>query len=90
MSELPSPETLLERVHPFQFLSKARRKALAERLELRRYPDGALLVRADELSHAVFLLAQGEVECIDDREPGPAEQIASMKRSRRSGSGIRV
>ena len=64
-----SPLDLLERVIPFQFLSRARREALVERLERRRYANGDILVRAGERSRDVFLLAEGNVECIDDRQP---------------------
>ncbi|MGE0709413.1 MAG: cyclic nucleotide-binding domain-containing protein [Planctomycetota bacterium] len=60
---------LLARVTPFQFLPAARRDLLAARLEERRYRDGELLIRQGERSREVFLLAEGDVECVDDRQP---------------------
>jgi CRP-like cAMP-binding protein len=69
MSPTPSPAELLERVIPFQFLSRARRAELEAQLELRRYRDGEQIVRAGERSRDVFLLAAGDADCVDDREP---------------------
>ncbi|MCW8140267.1 MAG: cyclic nucleotide-binding domain-containing protein [Planctomycetota bacterium] len=66
---LPTGHDLLDRVFPFQVLPLARRHALAERLELRRFLPGELLVRMGETSRDVHLLAQGLVEAIDDRAP---------------------
>ena len=65
----PTGSELLARVTPFQFLSAERRERLSQRLELRRYANGELLVRAGDLSRDVFLLAEGHVEAIDDRSP---------------------
>jgi CRP-like cAMP-binding protein len=66
---MTSAHDSLARTTPFQFLSQARRSALHERLEERRYQDGDLLVRCGERSRDVFLLAEGDVECVDDRDP---------------------
>ena len=63
------PKRLVARVTPFQFLPRERREQVAERLESRTYRDGELLVRQGELSRDVFLLAEGAVDAIDDREP---------------------
>ncbi|RMG08171.1 MAG: cyclic nucleotide-binding domain-containing protein [Planctomycetota bacterium] len=64
-----TPDEILERVIPFQFLARAQRARLAKRLELRRYRAGEYLLRAGERSRDVFLLGEGEVDCVDDREP---------------------
>src|SRR5688572_14073883 len=66
---LPSGHDMLDRVFPFQVLPRARRDALAARLELRRYRDGDLILRRGETSRDVHLLAQGQVEAIDERTP---------------------
>lgn len=68
-SPLPTAHDMLDRVFPFQVLPRARREALSGRLEERRYRDGALILRRDETSRDVHLLARGLVEAIDDREP---------------------
>lgn len=69
MSPLPTGQDMLDRVFPFQVLPRARRDALAERLELRRYRDGDVILRKGETSRDVHLLAQGAVQAIDDRTP---------------------
>src|SRR5690606_6133367 len=58
-----------ERVMPFQFLSRARRAALVERMDERRYRPGEQVVRPGERSRDVFLLEEGVVEFVDAREP---------------------
>lgn len=60
---------LLEQVMPFQFLSRARRGALVERMDERRYRPGEQVVRPGERSRDVFLLEEGVVEFVDAREP---------------------
>lgn len=69
MTQPSSGAELLARVTPFQFLSRARRQQLAERLEERRFAPGEKLVVSKERSRDVFLIASGSVDCIDDREP---------------------
>jgi CRP-like cAMP-binding protein len=66
---VPTAYDLLDAVIPFQFLSRATRKGLTKGLEFRRYKAGELLLRKGERSRDVFLLAEGSVECVDDREP---------------------
>lgn len=66
---MTSGPELLAHVTPFQFLSRARREEVLERLEERRYATGERLVVRGERSRDVFLIASGSVDCIDDREP---------------------
>jgi len=63
-------DALLLQVHPFQFLSAARRAWLGERMVARRYRDGDIIVEELDDSRDVFVIAAGSVEAIDDlREP---------------------
>lgn len=71
MATVPSGHELLDRVFPFQVLPRARRDALAARLEPRRYRDGDLILRRGETSRDVHLLALGQVEAIDERATPP-------------------
>jgi CRP-like cAMP-binding protein len=64
-----TPDELLERVLPFQFLSEARRLDLRERLDRREYDAGDILLRHEDTSRDVFILAEGVVEATDDRDP---------------------
>lgn len=69
MDATPTALDMLDRVFPFQVLPRARREAVATRLEQRRYRTGELILRRDETSRDVHLLASGLVEAIDDRSP---------------------
>jgi CRP-like cAMP-binding protein len=62
---------LLDRVIPFQFLPEARRAALVDRLEERRYPAGGVILRRGETSRDVHLLAEGTVEALDESRGEP-------------------
>lgn len=72
---LPGLE-LLGRVIPFQFLSEARRRELARRLDWREFEPGEAILRRGERSRDLFLLAEGRVEARTPRgmvsliEPG--------------------
>lgn len=75
---LPTGLELLDRVFPFQVLARARREALAQRLELRRYRSGDVILRRGESSRDVHLLALGHIEAVDDQRT-PAEVVSVIE-----------
>jgi len=74
MNEVPGARALLDQVIPFQFLTPATREMLADRLELRRFAAGEVVMRGGDRSHELYLLALGRVEVIEG--PGrPGREI---------------
>ena len=61
----PDADQLLERVHPFQFLSKARRDELALQMTPRSFESGEMVIERGAPSRWVFLLGSGEVEVLE-------------------------
>jgi uncharacterized membrane protein len=61
---------LLKEVPLFQFLDDAERAALADRLELERYPAGEEVLRVGEPGGAIFLVRSGEAEVFVKNDTG--------------------
>ena len=71
------PSALLERVIPFSMLSRARREALAARLDHRVLSDGERLFSVGDAALEVYLLASGGIAVIDAADPPTVLSVAT-------------
>ena len=68
---------LLERVIPFQFLPAGRREQLASALTERTFADGEPILRQEETSRELLLLASGQVAFFDESSPDRVIAVAT-------------